>query len=182
MLTRALFAPTLLLVLAGVGTGCSSTSAVTQPPSEAEYRAAVEAVADCLIGKGYDAEVDSGDLPGEYSVGINFSGNVEPEDAEAVAADAAYDECWAEHAKQTAQEFQEGQRLTGVERDKAMEALVECLTDLGVTGVDVGQTDSTVFVAAIWEQLAEGSREAVDAMDCMERHRGVWPPGDKNNP
>lgn len=178
---RKLFLATALL-MAGALSGCSDPAPTDQAPTEAEFRAAIETTASCVVAKGFDADVNKGELPGDYTVGISFDGNVEPDDPEAVAAEAAYNECWAEHAAEISKEFQASQRLTGAERDQAMASLVTCLTGLGVTGVDVGQTDSTVFVSAIWEQLPEGSEEYMKAMDCMDRYRGVWPPGDKNNP
>ena len=154
---------------------CTAAPAETRAPTEAEYRAALQATVDCLVAKGFEASLEWSELSNGYATSID---NTQDREAE---AEAAYNDCWAEHTRDIELAYQESQRLSGGEREDAMSDLLSCLTGVGVTGLDAGTNDSRVFVKAIWEQLADTPAE-IEAMACMERYRGVWPEGDANSP
>lgn len=171
MLERITAAACAVLLLSA----CTPSATDSQAPTEAEYRAAWQAGADCLVSKGFDARVDWSELSNDYAMEIQ---NTQGRDAE---LDEAYNECYAEHMDEIVNAYQETKRVSGSERESVMRELLECLGDLGVTGLDAGTNDSRVFVKAIWEQLSD-TPEEIEAMACMERYRGVWPKGDANNP
>lgn len=144
-------------------------------PTEAEYRAAVQATADCVAAAGFTVSaVEKSQISGEYRFGID---NAEPS-----AYEPAYDSCAKEHLQDVERAYLGATRLTGEARDAAMRDLIDCLAAVGVSGLSDGVVDSRVFVAAIWDQLGDDQGSQSKAMLCMERYRGVWPPGDANNP
>lgn len=175
MLTR--IAAAAILVTAAVAVSACSAGPTPTPsiPTEAEYRAAVQATADCVAAAGFDVStVEKSEASGEYRFGID---NAEPS-----AFEATYDQCANDHQNQIEQAYLGATRLSGQARDAAMHDLVKCLTDVGVSGLSEGTTDSRTFVKAIWDQLESDAERESQAMACMERYRGVWPPGDANNP
>lgn len=157
--------------------GCTEAESAEDAPTLADYQAAAEAAAACLSAHGFDAVAEKSSFSDDFEISIY---NIPP-DKEQIA-EAAHDECWAEHAEEIATAYNASLRLTGRERDLAMDELVACLEAVGVTGLSPAQTDSTVFVSAIDTQLSEGTTEYEAALRCMERFRNVWPPGDVNNP
>lgn len=62
-----------------------------------------------------------------------------------------------------------------------MAKLLECLAAHGIDDLSAETTDSVVFV----KRIMDGALDELGvhgAMNCFNNHRGVWPPGDSNNP
>ncbi|TRY19410.1 hypothetical protein FOJ82_00385 [Tessaracoccus rhinocerotis] len=151
---------------------CSPSAEAEGAPTAAEYRAAVESARTCVQRAGFETG-SLQEVP--HSKELQFSVEAKPGNEE------AYDSCYDEHLKEISAAYLQPERLTGDERDRAMTQLIDCLERIGVSGLQDSTTDSRVFVAAIMDgSLSED--EVFEAMGCMETHRGVWPPGDANNP
>jgi len=172
-----------LLTAVAVGLAVSSMAACSEGadddsdrPTAAEYRQAVELTRSCVEDAGFSvgpiAEAPDG-------ISLQFSIDT-PEGAEA-DVDAAYSACEEEHLLEVATAYLGGRHLTGEAREQAMQELVDCLENAGITGLSVAETDSRVFVRAIMD-YGEDSPEASAGLLCMDRYRDVWPPGDANNP
>ncbi len=126
----------LLLVTAcqsGIGAGGAKVT-------DAEYRAAAQAAAECIRAKGWEATDPEPDASGMgYGVGIGGGPKGSEREQEAV-----FDSCWNKHAEKVQRRFYDSLALTGSERDEKYSEFIECLEAAGVTGVEVGDPEGDV--------------------------------------
>ncbi len=158
--------------------GCSSSqgSPTSNGPTEAEYRHAVQASADCLAAEGFQvSEVTL--QPDGYTYGYTVTSRTGADTG------AAMNECDEESGlTDIGPAYIQTLRLTGAERERAMEEMVACLEEVGVTGLSATETDSRVFVRAVVEQIPDSDPDSAAAWLCLDRGRIAWPPGDANFP
>lgn len=165
-LARAL---TVVLLLTGCSAGPDQTSEDDRP-TRAEYEAAQEATRKCLEERGFTLEIEEHDRQVIYGV-----------DSTTEEGSVAFNECAAEHLDEIEAAYSDPGHLTGAERDAEMQRLLDCLADTGVHDLSSETTDSQVFL----DRIGDGTLSDLglsDALRCFNTHRGVWPPGDPNNP
>ncbi len=110
------------------------------PVTEAQYRAAAQAAAECIRAKGWEATDPEPDASGMgYGVGIGGG----PQGSEG-KQEAVFDSCWNKHAAKVERRFYDSLALTGAERDEKYAEFVECLDVAGVIGVKVGDPEGDV--------------------------------------
>lgn len=147
-------------------------------PGEAEYLAAVEATQQCVAADGFTVSPVFETPTGDYQFNVSVEADeTSPEIAEAI--EESYSRCSDEHLSSVALQYH-SQNLTGEAREAAMEQLVNCLEQAGISGLSTDETVSQVFVTAI---MAEGdqSEQAYNGLICFDTYREVWPPGDPNS-
>ncbi len=147
------------LVVASCGTGPLAGSGSV---SDAEFRKAAQAAADCIESQGWIAD---GPQPGAGGIGYTVGVSTEPDtdaDAQQEATDAL-DACWQRHAASTASAFYASLELTGEARESKYEELVGCLEEAGVTGVKVGDPEGVVGSAI---------GDNPEGVECMQRY--LW--------
>lgn len=157
--TKAIISLNVVVLVAGCGAGAFIGS---ERVSDAEFKKAAQAAADCITSRGWIAD---GPYPGSGGIGYTVGVSADP-DAEADTqqqATAALDACWQEHAAGAASRFYAGLELTGEARDLKYAELVECLEDAGVQGVTVGDPEGVVGSAI---------GDNTDGSKCMQRY--LW--------
>lgn len=177
--TAGLTLVTAAALLLGSCAGEADPSSESTRPTEAEYRTAVEATIECIRAEGYEVlEPSYGPDQRSLQLSISTTGMSE---AEHEQLDSVYDACATAHLDEISDVYLSGWELTGAEREEAMEKLVECLEKSGIHGLNPAETDSRVFISAIYADERTES-ESMSGISCFERYRDVWPVGDANNP
>ncbi|WP_341360906.1 hypothetical protein V5H98_07365 [Georgenia sp. M64] len=150
-------------------TACSAPGAENDQVTEAEYRAAVQATADCMNEGGWEVGEVTENPDG---VTYGFVITTEGDDAAASAAvDGAFSSCAASHLNEVESAYLSGLQLSGAERDAVYEQMITCLEAAGVTTVVLGDDESAV-TSKIDAAIATGENavSADDAWRCQQRY------------
>ncbi len=152
-----------IFLLAACQSGIGGGGKVT----DAQYRAATQAAADCIRAKGWEAIDPEPDASGMgYGVGIGGGPGGSDRNQEAV-----YDSCWNKHAAKVERRFYDSLALTGAERDAKYAEFIECLEAAGVTGIKVGDPE---------EVVGDAITDNYEAGTCMQHYMWFVFRGDNN--
>lgn len=154
------------VALVGGIAACSSGPGGAAGITEADYRAAVQATADCMRADGWEVSEVA-----PAADGVTYGFTITASEATDDGIDAAYESCAGRHLNRIESQYLSGLELSGAERDAVYLEMIACLEAVGVETVSPGDDESTV-TWKIDEAIALGGQDvdADGAWNCQQRY------------
>lgn len=145
--------------------------------TDAEYRLAVEAARSCVEAEGWETTEIALGVDG-FTLSFGVLGKAGPsadeaaKKAESIEVNKIRNDCVGKYLMFVERKYRSGMALTGAARDAEMALLIECLDEIGVTGV-LTTDDSYQVMGKISAQL--GVEGVGPGLDCLSKHERVFP-------
>ena len=179
-----------LLLTAVLVSGCTgdgsgdeaSADGVSGKVSEAEYRVAKETELRCIQDTGLDAKLE----PSHDGVTLNITVNhpalmsVEARESAMAEAQEAVDRCATEHSAIIEAAFIQQQKLTGTEKEEALDSLHQCFLSIPVDGALRSDSSRELLRRASTQYPNPSDPKFTAALSCLESHK--WAITDQNDP
>ena len=172
----------LMVLMAGCSAPVLSTAPTGFDPAEAladgtvsdaEYRLAKEAELRCMQGRGWETS-DLRLRPDGVTLGFSVA-DVDGKDS---SADSG--ECGIQYSADVEMAYMDQHRLTGAEKEAALDSLFQCFVDVPVEGVLRSDSSKQLLRKASTQYPDVDSEQFSAALDCMYRHQ--WAITDQDDP
>ena len=153
------------------GNGLSNTDAILSDGvvSLAEYKQALTAESACVNQAGFQTTQLR-----EQSDKIRWSFNVKvSDDVDLNEATSIQDSCYAQYVNDIEKVYYLAHVPTGADRDAMFIQLIECLDNVGVSGVSRTDTEQDIVKAI----ANSGSGDLSPGLLCLDQYRAVFPEG-----